>query len=158
MNRMLRDYIDRYYMKLYERSKMLKAKDNLLPKELALWKHRLLEHWKNIKVMEYDFPDVTREEFVMGNTYSGKVLLDLDGLSSEEIGVEIVMTKSGEGDDSLLFRGKEEFQCTHVDGSQVEYTFKLTVDETGVFDIGFRIFPKHDHIPHRMDFPLVRWI
>jgi len=30
--------------------------------------------------------------------------------------------------------------------------------ETGVFDIGFRIYPKHKDLPHRMDFPLVRWI
>jgi len=158
LNRMLRDYIDKYYTKLYERSKMLKAKDSLLPKELALWKNKVLEHWKNIKVLEYDFPDLTREEFVMGNTYTGKVLLDLDGLSSEEIGVEMVMTKSGEEHDSQLFRGTEEFQCTRVDGSLAEYTFVQSVDETGVFDIGFRIFPKHKNIPNRMDFPLVRWI
>ena len=158
MNRMLRDYIDRYYMKLYKRSNMLKEKDNLLPKELALWKNKVLEHWKNIKVLEYDFPDVTREEFVMGNTYTGKVLLDLDGLSSEEIGVEMVMTKSSEDGESQLFRGKVEFKCTRVDGSVAEYTFEQSVDETGVFEVGFRIFPKHENIPHRMDFPLVRWI
>jgi glycogen phosphorylase/synthase len=158
MNRMLRDYIDRYYMKLYNRSKMLREKDSLLPKEIALWKHRILEHWKNIQVVEYDFPDVTREEFVMGNTYTGKVLLDLDGLTPDEIGVEMVMTKSGDDHDSLLFRGTEEFKCTRVEGSRAEYTFVQSVDETGVFNIGFRIFPKHENIPHRMDFPLVRWI
>ena len=128
-----------------------------MPKELALWKNKVLEHWKNIKVVEYDFPDTTREEFVMGNTYTGKVLLDLDGLSSEEIGVEMVMTKSGDLE-SQLFRGTEEFQCTRVDGSLAEYTFVQVVDETGVFNVGFRIFPKHENIPHRMDFPLVRWI
>jgi len=158
MNRMLRDYIDRYYMKLYKRSAMLREKDNLLPKELALWKNKVLEHWKNIKVEEYDFPDVTREEFVMGNTYTGKVLLDLDGLSSEEIGVEMVMTKIGDDLDAPTFRGTEQFQCTRVDGSLAEYTFVQSVDETGVFNVGFRIFPKHENIPHRMDFPLVRWI
>ncbi len=158
MNRMLRDYIDRFYMKLFERSKILKEKENLIPKELALWKHKVLEHWKNIKVVEYDFPDVTRGEFVVGNTYTGKVVLDLDGLSAEEIGVEMVHTRSGSGNEPLLFRGKKEFECTRVDGTLAEYTLSQKVTETGVFDIGFRIFPKHEHIPHRMDFPLVRWI
>jgi len=158
MNRMLRDYIDRFYMKLFNRSKILKKKAYLIPKELALWKHKILEHWKNIKVVEYDFPDVTREEFVVGNTYTGKVVLDLDGLSAEEIGVEIVHTISGTGNEAQLFRGKEEFKCTRVEGSLAEYTFVQQVKETGVFDIGFRIYPKHEQIPHRMDFPLVRWI
>jgi len=158
MNRMLRDYIDRFYLKLFKRSRQLKEKENLLPKELALWKHRILEQWKSIKVVEYDFPDATRDEFVVGKTYTGKVVLDLNGLSAEEIGVEMVHTKSGSGHDSQVFRGKQEFQCTRVEGSLAEYTFVQEVPETGVFDIGFRIFPKHEHIPHRMDFPLVRWI
>ncbi len=158
MNRMLRDYIQKFYLKLYDRSKKLKQKDHLLPKELALWKHRVLQHWKNIRVLEYDFPDVTRDEFVVGNTYTGKVLLDLDGLKAEEIGVEMVLTKSGSGDEIMQLRGTQQFECVRVDGSQAEYIFELKVAETGVFDIGFRIYPTHEHIPHRMDFPLVRWI
>lgn len=158
MNRMLRDYIDRFYMKLAERSDLLNKKDRRKPKELAHWKHRVLERWKNIKVVEYDFPDVTREEFIMGNTYTGKVVLDLDGLSAEEIGVEMVVTKSGGEHDTLVLGGIQEFECTNVDGSLAEYTFVQTIDETGVFDIGFRIFPKNEDLPHRMDFPLVRWI
>jgi len=158
MNRMVRDYIDRFYMKLFERSKVLKEKENLVPKELALWKHKILEHWKNIKVLEYDFPDITREEFVVGNTYTGKVVLDLDGLSADEIGVEMVHTQSGSGHEPQVFRGRQEFECTRVEGSVAEYTFVQNVPETGVFDIGFRIYPKHEHIPHRLDFPLVRWI
>ena len=158
MNRMLRDYIDRFYLKLFERSRKLKEKDNLIPKELAQWKHRILEQWKGIRVVEYDFPDVTREEFMVGNTYTGKVVLDLGGLSAEEIGVEMVHARSSSGDERKIFRGSEDFECTKVEGSLAEYTFVQNVDETGVFDIGFRIYPKHKHIPHRMDFPLVRWI
>ncbi len=158
MNRMLRDYIDRFYLKLFERSKKLREKDNLIPKELALWKHRILQQWKNIRVVEYDFPDVTREEFMVGNTYTGKVVLDLGGLSAEEIGVEMVHTQSGVGNNPQVFRGSEDFTCSRVDGTLAEYTFVQKVDETGVFDVGFRIYPKHEHIPHRMDFPLVRWI
>ena len=43
-------------------------------------------------------------------------------------------------------------------GNLAEYSFHQKVDETGVFDIGFRVFPTHEHLPHRMDFPLVKWI
>ena len=158
MNRMLRDYIDRFYMKLYERTRQLRKGDYKLPKELAHWKHRILENWKNIRVVEYDFPDVTREEFIVGETYTGKVILDLGDLKSEEIGVEMVHTKSASGHDQTVFRGTEDFKCTRVEGSLAEYTFVQEVDETGVFDIGFRIYPRNKSIPHRMDFPLVRWI
>ena len=158
MNRMIRDYINRFYMKLYRRTMQLKKNDYLVPKELARWKHRILTHWKNIEVLEYDIPDVTREEFVVGETYTGRVILDLDGLSSEEIGVEMVMTNSASGNEQSVFRGTLDFDCTKSDGSVAEYTFTQNVAETGLFDVGFRIYPKHDMVPHRMDFPLVRWI
>jgi alpha-glucan phosphorylase-like protein len=158
MNRMLRDYINRFYLKLYDRTKIMRDKEYMAPKELAHWKNRILEHWKEIKVVEYDFPDVTREEFKMGETYTGKLILDLDGLNADEIGVEMVLTKSASGNQGDLFMGTQPFECTGVNGSQVEYTFVQKVDETGVFDIGFRIYPKHEMLPHRMDFPLVRWI
>ncbi|MCK4747996.1 MAG: alpha-glucan family phosphorylase, partial [Bacteroidales bacterium] len=158
MNRMLRDYIDRFYVKLFERTLSLKKGDYIVPKELSHWKHRILENWKNIRVVEYDIPDVTREEFIVGETYTGKVVLDLGGLKADEIGVEMVHAKSASGHDDTVFRGTQEFECTRVEGTIAEYTFVQEVEETGVFDIGFRIYPKNEMIPHRMDFPLVRWI
>lgn len=57
-----------------------------------------------------------------------------------------------------VFFGKQEFKCTRSEGSIAEYTFLQEVDETGLFDIGFRVYPYNELIPHRMDFPLVRWI
>lgn len=158
MNRMLRDYINRYYMKLYSRTVMLRELDYKQPKEIAHWKNKILTHWKNIKVIEYDFPDVTREEFIVGKTYSGRVVLELDGLSADEIGVEMVMTNSTPDYQEPKLLGTKDFKCTKNEAPLTEYTFSYKVDATGVFDVGFRIYPKHELIPHRMDFPLVRWI
>jgi hypothetical protein len=158
MNRMIRDYIQKYYLKMYKRTRTLREKDYMAPKELAYWKRRILESWKAIKVVEYDFPDVTRKDFTVGATYSGKVILDLDGLSSDEIGVEMVFTKIARGQEGDLFGGTREFKCTGTKDSLAEYTFVQRVDESGAFDIGIRIYPKNELLPHRMDFPLVRWI
>ena len=79
-------------------------------------------------------------------------------MDPEEIGVEMVHTKSARGHQGDVFRGTEAFKCTRLNGNVAEYTFVQEVEETGVFDIGFRIFPRHKDLPHRMDFPLVRWI
>jgi len=158
MNRMLRDYIGKYYVKLGERTRKLRMKDYQLSKELAHWKNRILENWKAIQVLEYAFPDLNREEFVVGNTYTGKVTLDLGELTSEEIGIEMVLSKIAGGDEGEIYRGSVEFDCSGTEGSVAEYTLVQEVDETGVFNIGFRIFPKHPDLAHRMDFPLVRWI
>ncbi|MFH0756630.1 MAG: alpha-glucan family phosphorylase [Bacteroidota bacterium] len=158
MNRMLRDYIHRYYMKLFKRTLMLREQDYKQPKEIAHWKNKILTHWKNIQVLEYDLPNVNSDQFIVGVTYSGKVVLDLDGLSADEIGVEMVMTNSNPGYEEPHLLGIKNFSCTKSEGQIAEFSFEYEVEETGIFDIGFRIYPKHIHIPHRMDFPLVRWI
>jgi len=158
MNRMVRDYCRKYYSKLFDRTLLLRENDYKQVKELAYWKNRILTHWKNIRVIDYDFPNISKEQFVVGQTYTGKVTLDLDGLAPEEIGVEMVMVDSGSDVNNSKMLGTLDFICTHTEGSVAEYTFIQQVGVTGLFDIGFRIYPKHDLIPHRMDFPLVRWI
>jgi len=158
MNRMVRDYCDKFYRRLYERTILLRENDYKQVKELAYWKNRILTHWKNIQVIDYDFPNISKEQFVVGQTYTGKVKLDLDGLTADEIGVEMVMVDSGSDVNNSKMLGTLDFICTHTEGNIAEYTFIQQVGITGLFDIGFRIYPKHDLIPHRMDFPLVRWI
>ncbi len=38
------------------------------------------------------------------------------------------------------------------------YSVDVPVVNAGTFNYGFRVFPKHELMPHRQDFPLVKWI
>jgi phosphorylase/glycogen(starch) synthase len=158
MNRMLLDYINRFYSKLYKRTLRLRKDDYQLPRELSYYKKQILDQWKNIQVVEYNIPDPNKEDFKVGQTYTGSVKLDLNGLSSDEIGVEMVMVDANSNPNDPVLLGTLDFVCTGVNGSVAEYTFVQQVGITGEFDIGFRIYPRMDEIPHRMDFPLVKWI
>ncbi len=158
MNRMLREYIDHYYSKLHKRSLLLQQNDYSKVRELSYWKKRILEQWKNIRVVDVQIPNVAREELLVGKTYTGKITLDLNGLSAEEIGAELVMVEAGSDSAHPTVLDKVDFVVTEQNGSEAVYTFVQQVGVTGQFDLGLRIFPKNDLIPHRMDFPLVRWI
>ena len=46
---------------------------------------------------------------------------------------------------------------TKTEGSRVTYALDYTPDEAGTFDVALRIFPENPHLPHRMDFALVKW-
>ena len=46
---------------------------------------------------------------------------------------------------------------TKVEGSLVTYSLEYTPEEAGTFDYALRIFPQNAHLPHRMDFALVKW-
>lgn len=157
MNRMLRDYIDRFYSKLYKGTLRLREDDYKLSRELSYYKKSILDQWNNIQVLDFDLSD-SSSEYKVGQEYSGKIKLDLNGLDSGDIGVEMVIIDAASSGRNPKVLETKQFDCISTNGSIAEYAFKYKVGHTGQFDIGFRMYPKMDDLPHRMDFPLVRWI
>jgi len=158
MNRMLRDYIDRFYSKLYQRSMKLKANDYRLIREISVFKKKLIDQWPHIQVLEFDTPDPVKEEFKVGQNYKGIIKLDINGIPSQNLGMEMVIVDRTFDDAIPRIIDKVELECESVKGSVVTYSYDYYVRRTGQFDVGYRIFPKFDLLPHRMDLPLVRWI
>ncbi len=160
MNRMLRDYIDRFYSKLYERSKRLKLNDYRLTREISYYKKQIIDQWKEIKVLDMNIPETATGNagLKVGQEFSGLIKLHLNGISSDNIGVEMVMVKNSDNIYSKRVVEAEELKCIHQEGSVAEYEIAKYAGHSGQFDIGFRIFPKMEELPHRMDLPLIRWI
>ncbi|HNT42182.1 MAG TPA: DUF3417 domain-containing protein, partial [Tenuifilaceae bacterium] len=88
--------------------------------------------------------------------YTAEVILDMGSLGPDEIGVEMVLADLIEGGEVKVKR-VHEFQVQAVEGSRVTYRLNLIPVEPGAFECGIRIYPKNPMLPHRMDFPLVRW-
>jgi len=74
---------------------------------------------------------------------------------ADSIGVDLVITKAGDGaqHDYLPM----EMQVTKREGSVVTFQLKYPVKQAGAWKCGFRLFPKNEELPHRMDFAYTRW-
>jgi len=158
MNRMLRDYIDRFYGKLYERSKKLMADDYRMIRELSYYKKQIMEQWQEIRVVDIELPDTGKEELKVGEQFNGTIRLDLNGLSSEQVGLEMVFVEGAEAGHNRKIVEAVELECVKKEGSVAEYRISKDAVSSGLFDVGFRIFPKMEELPHRMDLPLVKWV
>lgn len=158
MNRMLRDYIEKFYKRLYHRSQSLKMDDFRIAKEISFYKKQVIEQWQNINIIKFDVPDPGKEDFVVGQRYEGSIQLDLNGLSADNIGVEMVIAGRSEDQDEHVFMETVDLKCINFEDSIAEYEIIQEIGRTGQFDIGYRIYPKMKELPHRMDLPLVRWI
>ena len=90
MNRMLRDYIDKFYARLYNRSLKLRENEYHMAARLAHWKRRILNAWSQIEVVNVVYPDTNRQNITVGNKYASEVVLDLKTLSPSEIGIEYI--------------------------------------------------------------------
>lgn len=153
--RMIKDYHDRYYNPQFERSKKIKKDNFALAKEIASWKFRVSSQWNNIEIKGIDIPDGVTNKMKVGVEYPITVKIDLKDLSSEEVGLELVIV---ENENSLKIIETMEFNTVEHEGPTSIYKLSFSPNHSGLFSYGLRLFPKNENLPHRQDFRYVRWI
>jgi phosphorylase/glycogen(starch) synthase len=158
MSRQLMDYENKYYTPLYDRSLKMQADDYHLAKDLARWKKKVRSSWESIEVVSLKHPDVSREAVSLGNSYYAEIVLDLNELSPDDIGVEIVIAELIGGENIPEVSYSQEFELSKYENNLAYYKIEMTPKRPGVYEFGIRIFPKNAELPHRQDFNYLRWI
>lgn len=155
-NRMLTDYCNQYYIPQSKRYAELAADNAAVAREIASWKDFVASEWNNIRIISYAQPDAS---YVLSpdNMLKCEVVLDLGRLKPEDIGVEMVFTSSDEKGE-LHIQNIFELAVTSVQDGKVTYQTEVLPERTGMYQVGTRIYPKNPKLPHRQDFPLVKWL
>ncbi|MBE0674935.1 MAG: alpha-glucan family phosphorylase [Bacteroidales bacterium] len=157
MKRMIDDYSNKYYIPLWNRSRKVMADEYAVAKQLASWKEEMKREWDNIDVLSYSFEKPGENVYRSGRKYSAEVVLDVNNIPPESVGVEYVITRM-QTDGEFEFVARGEFRKVSIKNSKCYFKAELTPEKAGSFFYGIRIFPKHDMLPHRQDFALLRWI
>jgi glucan phosphorylase len=155
--RMIHDYQERYYNPQFERTRRLLAGDFKLAKDLASWKYKVSSLWDQIEVKEIRISDGIENVLKIGKYYPAKVVVDLKGLESHEVGLEMVITQNGIIKNPKLV-DRIEFEAEKTEGSVCTYTLDMNLVKTGIYNYALRLFPKNKNLPHRQDFRFVKWI
>ncbi len=156
MKRQLDDYYDKFYNKLAKRSASLKADDYKKTRELVEWKEHIAANWDSIEVISAEGIDQSMNPQV-GEKHTLRVVLDTHGLNDKGIGVELVAVRRDEQNQDQLYE-VEELKLVKTEGSRLTFENVYQLDYSGSFKYAFRMFPKHEDLPHRQDFCYVRWI
>lgn len=170
MKRMMDDYHVKFYDQLYERHWLMQEKNFRRAKELAAWKEKVMSVWNNIEVVEKDIYNFDNDPLPLGEEFTASITLDIKDLKPEDVGVELLIAERKQGKAHIVMA--EEFSPQRVkspmtagmehgeeeSGQLVKYVCKKQMKFAGVYEYGFRIFPKNDLLPYRQDFSLVRWI
>jgi starch phosphorylase len=85
------------------------------------------------------------------------VELDTKGLNDKGIGVELVAIRTSTHNNDKLYEVKQ-LNLVKAEGSHLFFEVDYRLDYAGGMKFGLRMYPKHDLLPHRMDFCYVRWI
>src|SRR5665647_3180647 len=153
--RMMKDYFNRYYIPLSTRRERLKADNFSKAKEIAAWKANILAVWDQIEVVNIQLADGITNTYKMGQNYPSNIVLDLKGLSADEIGVEVIIAS---GTEHPEYVERHEFKAGKVANGMTHYSLSLTLTKPGSYNYGVRIFPKNSELPNRQDFRILRWI
>ena len=155
-NRMLSDYCKQYYFPQSERYSRLVADGGKVAKEIAAWKKFVGEEWNNMRIVSYTQPNAS---YTLSdkNKLESEVVIDLGRLKPEDIGVEMLLTST---DAKGQLHIQEVFNYELVSYENGVATFKTSVlpERTGMYEVGTRVYPKNAELPHRQDFPIVKWL
>ncbi len=153
MQRMIEDYIDRFYNKEAARTKRLKADNNALAKNIVAWKERVAAAWGGIKIEKVENSSELSQS-TSGEPFHVEVTVDANGIG-RDLGLEMVVFRQENGIEKLAYT--EPFKVVKVDDNKVTFELVSKLRDAGVFRYGFRIFPKNAELPHRQDFAYTYW-
>ena len=73
------------------------------------------------------------------------------------MGVELVIPdfKSDNGKPAKTY--SKEFELVNQENGEATFRVEVRPARSGVFEYGIRIYAKHEDLPHRQDFALVKW-
>lgn len=158
MQRMIDEYIAKFYMPMFERSRRIVQDDCREVKELCAWKNKIISNWNNIKVLDMTVHDSAHKALPLGENFHAEIILGLGNLKPDDIGVEVLFMHKKTQDAQKEIIYKQELAVSQENRSKATYETTFPVTQSGVFEYGFRIFPKHPQLPNRMDFCLVKWV
>ena len=157
MKRMLDHYYERFYHKLHRRSAELQASDAQQAKAIAHWKTRVQQHWSGVEIVDAEAFDSDNRALQTGQSFHASLRLSLNGLAAEDIGVEVVFF-SRVDEDTLELEVKHPLELEKEEQDTAVYRCQLDPELAGVFEYGFRAYPKSDLLAHRQDLALVKWL
>ncbi len=154
--RMITDYLNRFYIPLERRASMLKADNYKASKDLSAWKQKVNEMWDGVEVVDVDMPDIAQYVLGIGDTYIINITVDKKD-PDVDLGLEMVFASGADNNDMKVIHS-EPFSISKTEGTRVTYTVSLSLNYPGVFKFGIRLYPSNPMLPHKQDFPLLKWI
>ena len=154
--RMITDYLNKFYIPQEQRTSKLKKTNFKAAKDLSAWKQQVRGMWDSIEVVDIDMPDITKELLGIGDSYNITITIDKKN-NDIDLGLEMVFA-SGSDMNSMKVIHAEPFKIAKKKGSIVTYTVSISLNYPGSFKYGIRMFPANELLPHKQDFPLMKWI
>ena len=154
-HRMVKEYFNKFYHKAYIRRKELMKHDWKLGREFSEWRTHILNNWDSLRCVDIKYD---RREMKVGEEMRVTAVVDLNGLSVEDVDVQIYYGKFDEIQSSENNKFVSMEPVSHEKGNNiVTYEGTITTNDTGKFGFTVRIVPKHKLLINPFELGLIKW-
>jgi starch phosphorylase len=153
--RMVMDYVRRFYSPAVRQQALLSAHDSLAAIELSHWKKRIAHGWPEVRLQLIERP---RARIKAGESLKFIVTVRLGQLTPEDVVMECIVGSDTEP-------GRFAIEETHPfvpKGRNAEgealFELEFTPSRFGLQDYKLRLYPYHPLLTHRFETGLMIWV
>lgn len=152
--RMLHDYIERYYAPAIHHGRRLAAEEGALARALTHWKNKVRLAWSGVRMTRLDTPSPRID---VDMTLNIQVKVELNGLTPEDVRLECVL---GEEDAFGAFNRRTCYalQPIGTEGTATVFGLQEPMAEAGLYAYEVRLFPFHPALAHPFETGCMLWL
>ncbi len=153
-DRMVREYVERLYRPAALAERAMTAAHFQPARELAAWKQRVKSAWSQVQVTHVEsggvdtVPEVGDELHLRAQVY-------LDGLSANDVEVQVVYGRAREGDTLSEVQLEPLTVAEQPEGQAATFTGTVRLSRAGSFGYTVRVVPKHPMLANSAELGLV---
>ncbi|HEX9180524.1 MAG TPA: alpha-glucan family phosphorylase [Burkholderiales bacterium] len=154
-SRMTGEYVTDFYAPASRQGAHYAANGYEKARELSGWKRRIREAWQSVSIRRLDVPS---KRLGFGESVTFEVAVKLNGLSPDDVVVEMLMGLESRGD-SVTASQRHRFQFTGaVDGGEHRFALTLKPALCGKLVYRMRAYPCHPLLTHPLEMGMMVWL
>jgi starch phosphorylase len=152
--RMLMDYVRKFYWPAQQQRRKLEANDCALARSLSEWKKRVRDTWPgvNIQLMLQPPAHLYHDQNIVL-----RVRANLNGLQAEDVKLECLLGRSLAEDEFEVLQ-RAEVPAVGVDNEYTEFAIDLAPEIAGLQYYKLRMYPYNEAMSHPFELGCMIWI
>ena len=153
--RMLMDYVSRFYGPASRQHRAMQEHDCAPARELALWKTEVNARWAGVSLQRID---PVHSLLRAGDTLPIEVSVNLNGLRTHAVTVECLVGTVSETEEFVLQASHCFHAVDHSSDGGMRYRLDLAPPLPGLQHYKIRIYPHHPLLSHRFEMGCMKWL
>ncbi len=152
-NRMMSQYTSKFYRPAAQQSRRYAEREYACARDIAAWKAKVKKAWPGVRVRRVDRAP---PRVMLGATVEIEVAANLNGLSPDDIVVELLLSRSEYESNSGKYQ-RYPFAPKENQGDEQRYSLSFAPELCGRLDYRIRAYPCRSDLTHPFELGLMVW-